>query len=274
MPPRIPSPLSHTRRLRRLAGLAAAATLGIVICQPVGAQAVSPRASTAHSSRSVLDAALLEAERLAATRDSSSEARARSSREAARIRERLRLGDFQPGDRIVLSVENDATLADTFVVRAGRRLVLPNVGDVLLDGVLRSELQGHLTREIGRYIRNPVVAAHSLVRIAVLGEVLRPGYFAVAPDLLVSDVIMVAGGPSGIANLQHVSIRRDNAELLPKEDVQHAVALGYTLDQLGVRAGDELVIGRRSDRSFRSVLQTAGVIGGLIVSVYGATRLF
>lgn len=273
MPLPIQSPLSHTPRLRRLAGLAAA-TLAFIICQPVGAQVVGSRPSTAHSTRGELEATLVQAERLATARDASSEARARSSSEASRIRERLRLGDFQPGDRVVLLVENDATLADTFVVRAGRRLVLPNVGDVVLEGVLRSELQGHLTREIGRFIRNPVVTVHSLVRIAVLGEVVRPGYFAVAPDLLVSDVIMVAGGPSATANLQHTSLRRDNVELLPKEDVQHAVAQGLTLDQLGVRAGDELLIGRRSARSFQSAVQAVGVIGGLIVSVYGATRLF
>lgn len=273
MPLPIQSPLSHTQRLRRLAILAAA-TLAFVICQPVGAQAVGTRPSTAHSTRAELDEALLQAERLATSRDSSSEVRARYSREASRLRERLRSGDFQPGDRVVLSVENDATLADTFVVRAGRRLVLPNVGDVLLEGVLRSELRAHLTQEIGRYIRNPNVSVNSLVRIAVLGEVGHPGYFAVAPDLLLSDVIMVAGGPTGTANLQNMSIRRDNAELLPREDVQQAISLGLTLDQLAVRAGDELVVGRRSDRSFQSALRTAGVIGSLLVTVYGATRFF
>lgn len=260
-------------RLHRLAGVAAA-LLSVVTYQPVGAQASGSVMSATHSSRAEIESLAVEADRIASSRDSSSEYRARRAQDATRLRDRLRTGDFQPGDRIVLSVRGDSALSDTFTVRAGRRLALPNIGDIVLDGVLRSELQEHLAREVSRFVREPVVTAHSLVRVAVLGEVVRPGFYAVAPDVLVSDAIMLAGGPAANADLQKTTIRRDAADFIRHEDVRKAVSAGSTLDELGIRAGDEIVVGRRTDRNWQGVAQTVGIVGGLIVSVYGATRIF
>lgn len=271
-PPAVPH-ISIIPRLHRLAGVAAA-LLSIVTYQPVGAQASGSVASATHSSRAEIESLAMEADRIASSRDSSSEYRARRAQDAARLRERLRTGDFQPGDRVVLSVRGDSALSDTFTVRSGRRLALPNIGDVALDGILRSELQDHLTREIARYVRDPVVAAHSLIRVAVLGEVVRPGFYAVAPDVLVSDAIMLAGGPAAAADLQKTIIRRDAADFMRQDDVRRAVTAGNTLDELGIRAGDEIVVGRRTDRNWQGIAQTVGVVGGLIISVYGATRIF
>src|SRR6267154_1476674 len=63
---------------------------------------------------------------------------------AALIRTRLEAGDFQTGDRIVIRVEGEAQLTDTFVVSNGPQLDLPQVGTVSLQGVLRSELKSRL----------------------------------------------------------------------------------------------------------------------------------
>src|SRR5438093_9895859 len=86
---------------------------------------------------------------------------------------------FQPGDRILLRVEGDSALSDTFTVVAGPALRLPDVGEICLAGVRRTDLEAHLTRELGRYIKEPVVQAHALIRVSVVGEVTRPGFYAV-----------------------------------------------------------------------------------------------
>jgi hypothetical protein len=54
--------------------------------------------------------------------------------DAAGLRQRLRNGDFLPGDRIYLVVLGDSALTDTFTVRGDRRLQLPNIPDVTLSG--------------------------------------------------------------------------------------------------------------------------------------------
>src|SRR5881396_146123 len=85
---------------------------------------------------------------------------------------------FQAGDRILLRVEGDSALSDTFTVVAGPALRLPLIGEIPLAGVPRADVEAHLTRELGRYIKAPVVQARALVRVSVVGQVTRPGFYA------------------------------------------------------------------------------------------------
>src|SRR5437016_12439380 len=118
---------------------------------------------------------------------------------------------FQAGDRILLHVEGDSALTDTFTVVAGPALRLPAIGEISLAGVRRSDLEAHLTRELGRYIKDPVVQARALIRVSVLGEVIRPGYYAVPTDLVLADALMLAGGATKDARVDRPSILRCNS---------------------------------------------------------------
>src|SRR5258705_13425427 len=114
---------------------------------------------------------------------------------AALIRTRLEAGDFQTGDRIVIRVEGEPQLTDTFVVSNGPQLDLPQVGTVSLQGGLRSELKGRLQTHFAKFLRDPVVQVQPLIRLLVDGEIARPGFYAAAPQQPLADVISQAGGP-------------------------------------------------------------------------------
>jgi protein involved in polysaccharide export with SLBB domain len=180
------------------------------------------------------------------------------SPEAKLIEARLRDGDFNVGDRIWLHVLEDSALTDTFPVRAGRILQLPVVQEIPLTGVLRSELDAYLQERIGRILRNPTVDAEPLMRLAVLGGVQSPGYYNVPADLLLSDLVMVAGGPVGEVRLDKSKIKRFGEEIVDKESVRYALDAGMTLDRLNLAGGDEVAIGYdklgRMERAARTVL--------------------
>ena len=250
----------------------AAAVALVVAAAPAIAQAPSPQTSrSTQASREELMTLATEAERQAASANAQ-ETRQQKLLEATELRERLRDGDFQVGDRIVLSVRGDSALTDTFVVRAGRMLSLPNISEISLAGVLRSELQSFLSKEIARYVREPVVQTSSLIRLAVLGEVIRPGFYAVGSDVLVTDVIMLAGGPNAGADLRKVSVRRGAREVWTADRIHAAMTQGTTLDQLNLRAGDELVIGERKRRGFGSVLQVVTALSAVAISIVSLSR--
>lgn len=239
---------------------------------PAVAQAPSPQTSrSTQASREELMTLAAEAERQAASA-SAEETRQQKLLEATELRERLRDGDFQVGDRIVLRVRGDSALTDTFAVRAGRTISLPNLSEISLAGVLRSELQAYLSKEIARYVREPVVQTSSLIRLAVLGEVTRPGFYAVGSDVLVSDVIMLAGGPNSSADLRRVSVRRGAREVWSADRIHAAMTQGTTLDQLNLRAGDELVIGERKRRGVGSVLQVVTALSAVAVGLVSLSR--
>lgn len=114
--------------------------------------------------------------------------------EAARIRARLRDGDFNTGDRVVVKVDSGVMArADTFIVREGRMVEFPGLPPITLTGVLHAELSEYLTQQLSRYFRDPNVQAYPLLRVAIFGPVGSPGYYSVPADVLLSDAIMMAG---------------------------------------------------------------------------------
>jgi protein involved in polysaccharide export with SLBB domain len=194
-------------------------------------------------------------------------------REAAAIRARLREGDFQVGDVVVLRVAGVPQFSDTFAVRAGRVLELPEVAPIPLTGVLRSELQPYLRRQIGRYVIDPNVEAHSLVRVAVAGAVHSPGYYQVRPDALVSDAVMRAGGLAETGDATKVSLRRGGRTVIGEKELRGSMVMGATLDDLNVRAGDELHVGTRPQRNWLEVVRTLTYVVVVATGLWGAGHI-
>jgi polysaccharide export outer membrane protein len=178
---------------------------------------------------------------------------------------------IRPGDRIVLAVIDEPTLTDTFTVAAGPAITLPLIGVVSLAGISRDSLEAHLTAALGRVIRDPVVSARTLVRLAVLGEVARPGYFAVPADALLSDAITLAGGPTGNAEMRRLTLSRQGAMLQRDEQLRRSIAEGRTIDDLGISAGDELMVPRRRDNE--RTARIVALLVGIPVSVFFLTRM-
>ena len=194
-------------------------------------------------------------------------------REAAALRARLREGDFQVGDVIVLRVAGVAQFSDTFPVRAGRVLELPEVPPISLTGVLRSELQPYLRRQIARYVIDPNVEAHSLVRVAVAGAVHSPGYYQVRPDALVSDAVMRAGGLAESGDATKVSVRRGGRTIISERQLRGSMVMGATLDDLNVRAGDELHVGARPQRNWLEVVRTLTYVVVVATGLYASGHI-
>ncbi|MGH7699668.1 MAG: polysaccharide biosynthesis/export family protein [Gemmatimonadales bacterium] len=179
---------------------------------------------------------------------------------------------FQLGDRVLLHVEGDSVLSDTFTVAGGPVLPLPGIGDIPLAGVSRAEVEAYLTRELGRFLRNPVVRARALVRIGILGEVVRPGFYAVPADLVLADAVMVAGGGTTEARLDALRVERGGALLLTPDALRRALAAGGTIDHLGLRAGDHIVVPRRRDPG--STARILGILLAVPAAIWGLTQLF
>jgi protein involved in polysaccharide export with SLBB domain len=192
--------------------------------------------------------------------------------EAATIRVRLRDGDFRVGDAIVLNVGGVPQFSDTFPVRAGRVIQLPDVAPIPLGGVLRTELQPHLRRQIARYVINPTVDAYSLVRVAVAGAVARPGFYEVRPDAPVSEVVMSAGGLTPEGDAAKMSVRRGGRVMIPEAEVRSSIAMGATLDDLSIHPGDELRVGERPRRNWLEVARTAAYVIALATGLWAAGR--
>jgi protein involved in polysaccharide export with SLBB domain len=182
---------------------------------------------------------------------------------------RLQQGDIWPGDIIDLSVSGEAKWVGQFTVAPGRRLELEDVDPLSLEGVLYSEAEESITLQLARYLREPRVRVDVLKRIGVLGSVGSPGFYDVPGSSLVSDVIMLAGGPAGSANVDKVEFRRLGTRIA--ESRPRVVWQTLSLDQLGVNSGDEMYVPDRPTPPFQWVLGALGV-GLSLLFLY--TRIF
>jgi protein involved in polysaccharide export with SLBB domain len=185
------------------------------------------------------------------------------------IHYRLDHGDFETGDRIFVSVvQGSGGFADTLVVRAGKRLDLPQLGDLSLDGVLRSELEPRLTEQLGKYLRTPVVKATPLVRLAIMGGVGRPGFYYTPADIPLSDMLMKAGGPAPDADLDKVTVRRLGDIVIDEPNTAIAIREGMSADMLHLQAGDEIQVGRQSHPNWGLYVSLATSAAGLLFTYF------
>jgi protein involved in polysaccharide export with SLBB domain len=219
------------------------ALAGASVSAPAQQESARPwEAEQLEMSRAQLLDLLARYQAAASSRGYSSALKARAETEVKLIRTRLDDGDFQVGDRVALSVTGHPELTDTFIITADGTLVLPQLGPVPLRGVLRSELQEALKTHIARFIRDPEVRARTLIRITITGAVRTPGFFVVPSQSLLSDVVMAAGGPITGAGLTSMRIQRRENTIWQGQALVQALGEGRTLDQLSLRAGDEVIV--------------------------------
>ena len=188
------------------------------------------------------------------------------------LRQRLREGDFQPGDRIAVVLDGAVKLNDTLVVRGTRTISIPDIPEISLTGVLRSELQSFLATELGRYIRDPQVQTRPLLRLGISGAVARPGFYSVPADALLSDLVMAAGGPTQLVSYKRSTVRRSGEELWNGASVEIALSDGLTADGLQLRSGDELVVGEKRQNNWHGMVQTLAAVMGVVSLAVALTR--
>ena len=193
-----------------------------------------------------------------------------ASEAAARIKQRLEMGDFHRGDRIVLLVQGEEALTDTFVVSmgsGGAELLLPppTVGTMPLKGVLRSELQEKLADYVGRFRTNAVVRAQPLIRLSIQGEVAKPGIYSVPADARLADALMAAGGTTQYAKPNKALIERNG------EKIWEGSSFETDLDALALRDGDQIVIDSNRPRGSDN-LRIAALLVSIAGGLYGLSR--
>jgi hypothetical protein len=263
------------RGSRRIRGLA-------VIIGVLGVGVIGPRTSAAQStasgsSQSSQLAFETRAQLQAAARAAESEHR---TTEASLLLTRLQNGDFQVGDRIVLSLDVATATGtdprgpgltgggDTVLVRAGKLIQftkIPNIPDLSLDGVLRSELADAVTAHLRKYLRNPTIRVVPLVQLEVLGAVGKPGWYWTRTDEVLSDVIMKAGGVTAESDVPNTVVRRAGKVIWNQADLRSALSDGLSLDQLHLRAGDEIYVAAKRHWSLANTVQlVSGLLGAVV----------
>ncbi len=258
----------------RFPTLLAATALAASVAVPATAQIPGAELNQVQVTRESLLDLQQRLEQAAASSSYSGEVRARARDMAMRVQQRLVEGDFWPGDRVYIQVVGETALTDTFIVRQGRVLRLPGVGDLPVAGVLRSELEQHLTRELSRFVRNPEVRTASIIRVVVTGGVGQQGYYSVPVETGVNEVILIAGGLVPTARMDRLNIQRGNEIIYGPAQVERLITIGASLDAIGLQAGDRIDVPVQATRNWWQVVATFNGLIALTFSIIAIVNSF
>ncbi len=251
----------------------------LLLAAPLDAQDVTQPegwdARKAQVTRADLEELLDRLEQTAGSNAYSGTLRDQARDQARLIRARLVEGDFQVGDRILLFVEEEEALSDTFAVQPGGIINLPQIGAVSLAGVLRAELESHLGTALTKYLREPTIQARALIRLTISGSVDSPGFYMVSAEDLLTDALMLAGGPSANADVTEIRIDRGDRRIWEGEPLQQAIIQGQTIDQLNLRSGDMIQVPDegRGIGGFETTLRTVGLLIAIPITIIGLVTL-
>jgi polysaccharide export outer membrane protein len=173
---------------------------------------------------------------------------------------------LRPGDIVRIVVWGHEDLSGQFQVNEDGALQYPLLGDIDIRGLTVAQLRGRLRSGLENLFTAPFVTITPLFRIAVLGEVRTPGLYTVDPTLSVLDIVAMAGGPTPSGNLNQIRLLRSGAET--RVSFEQQMARAQTLQEVGVRSGDEIVVPRRFFTRSDWVILLDVVQIGLTVAVF------
>ncbi len=159
-----------------------------------------------------------------------------------------------PGDAIAINIFNVPEYSGTQQVLADGSLNLPVVGRVNISGLTLGEAGSAIGAAYRSELRYPqvtvVLEQPRPLRVAIAGEVSRPGLYTLSPDNAqfptVAQALQTAGGVTQAANLHSVQLRRTNGQRPAQTvtlDLWELLSNGDVRQDLALRDGDAIVIG-------------------------------
>lgn len=121
----------------------------------------------------------------------------------------------QAGDSLTITVWKEQDLQGEFLVRPDGGLTFPLAGDIEAGGHTVDEIRSALTKQLTRYIPDPVVTVGVKIvggsMIFVVGKVNRPGNFPLSRSIDVMQALSLAGGATPFADVNGIRVLRREA---------------------------------------------------------------
>lgn len=175
---------------------------------------------------------------------------------------------LRPGDVIKIQVFGHDELSGDYLIDENAVLLLPLLGEMNVRDMVVPELRTRIRAGYAQLFTQAFITITPLFRVAVLGEVVRPGLYSVDPTLTVYDLLALASGPLRTANERKTKLLRGGQEIAL--GIDPASLARATLRELGIRSGDQVLVPRRSitREDWVIILQLAN----LVVALYAILR--
>ncbi len=161
-----------------------------------------------------------------------------------------------PGDVMVLVITGDVEFVYELAVTREGFIVIPQVGQVFVNGLTMAQLDQVLQTRLGRAysgIRtgttrfDVTIARLRTNQVFVIGEVDQPGAYQLASVATVLNALYAAGGPTERGNFRAIQVRR-GGEVIRVLDLYDYLLRGSTRDDIVLEQGDVVFVPTRGVR--------------------------
>ncbi|MBD1896144.1 polysaccharide export protein [Coleofasciculus sp. FACHB-129] len=153
------------------------------------------------------------------------------------------------GDTISALVERFPDLSFQSVIDAEGNIAAPLLGKIPVLGLTLEEAQEKIRLGLNRFVIDPAVtvtlAGQRPAQVTISGEVVRPGFYTLAPGAQLSAALLIAGGSTNLGDLRSVLVRRariDGSTIEQRVDLFTPLLNGQSLPNLRLQDGDAVVI--------------------------------
>jgi polysaccharide export outer membrane protein len=166
-----------------------------------------------------------------------------------------------PPDQLVIRVLPDPIIQTEATVRPDGMISIELIGDVMASGRTPAEIAADIQKRIGQYKRNASVtvslAAVASPTVTMLGEVGRPGVFALSRATRIAEAIGLQGGPTIFASKGGIRVIRTDGITTEVLDVDlSAIEQGDLRTNILLEQGDIVVVPANAFAKVGYILQT------------------
>ncbi len=170
------------------------------------------------------------------------------------------VNEFSPGDAVRISVielgrgidRSPLNISGDYTINSAGYIMLPIIGNVKAVGNDRNSLAKNLVELYSPYLKEPYITTTPLIRITLMGAFNKPGSYRVSPESSLWQLIELAGGPKEDCDLNSIRVERGGKVLM--KNMLEQFERGHSLEDIGVRSGDQIIAKGRSSFGFRDIM--------------------
>jgi len=176
-----------------------------------------------------------------------------------------------PGDRVFVDIFNVPEYSKSYPILPDGTLNLPRIGQVPVAGLTLQAVGEIVTAKYTRFFRQPlttiVLEQARPLRVAISGEVNRPGTYKFDPDrgggvplVTLTELIQEAGGITQRADLRQIEVRRplvDDLEQVISVNLWELLQASNLSQDISLRDGDQIRVATAAALSPAQLSQAA-----------------
>jgi polysaccharide export outer membrane protein len=174
---------------------------------------------------------------------------------------------LKPGDVVRVNIWRQSDLSGEYVIDEDGNLMFPLIGRISTEHVSTDSLRRLLVQQFDYFLKEPFITVTPLFRVNVMGQVAAPGLYNVDATITLADLLAMAGGITDSGSENKIKMVRDNTVI--QEDLSVALERGRAIEDIGIRSGDQIVVGKKPFRASNLTMIAAVVTAsGVLLSVF------